>query len=68
MNNSGYLQIPNNKLQKMTFILNALEDGWKVKKMNENYIFTKKHENKREIFKEDYLENFVMSNMKININ
>ena len=68
MNNSGYLQIPNNKLQIMTFILNALEDGWKVKKINENYIFTKKHENKREIFKEDYLENFVMTNMKINNN
>jgi len=51
------------KIQTMTFIMNALEDGWKVKKRNGNYIFEKKHENKREVFKEDYLEKFVYINM-----
>ena len=43
-------------LQKMIFLINALEDGWSVKKDKESYVFTKKHENKREIFQENYLE------------
>jgi hypothetical protein len=50
--------------QKIIFINNALEDGWSIKKINEKYIFTKKHENRREIFQEDYLENFIVSNFK----
>jgi hypothetical protein len=50
--------------QKYIFINNALEDGWSIKKVNEKYIFTKKHENRREIFQEDYLENFIVSNFK----
>lgn len=52
------------KLQKMVFILNALDDGWSVKKSNDSYIFTKKHEGKKEIFKEEYLETFLITNMK----
>ena len=32
---------------KMTFIMNALEKGWSVKKKNDEYIFSKKHENRR---------------------
>jgi|LauGreDrversion4_2_1035121.scaffolds.fasta_scaffold00146_26 hypothetical protein len=50
--------------QKFIFINNALEDGWSIKKINEKYIFTKKHENRREILQEDYLENFIISNFK----
>ena len=42
--------------------MNALEKGWSVKKQNDKYIFTKKHENKREIFEENYLERFIISN------
>ena len=49
-------------LQKMVFIYNALEKGWSVKKTNDSFIFTKKHENRREIFQENYLETFVASN------
>ncbi len=48
--------------QKMIFITNALEQGWTVKKSKDSYIFTKKHENKREIFQENYLETFVAKN------
>ena len=48
----------------MIFIANALEKGWTVKKTDDSYIFTKKHENKREIFQENYLESFVLSNMR----
>lgn len=48
--------------QKMLFLTNAIEKGWTVKKSNDSFIFTKKHENKREVFQEDYLETFVLSN------
>ena len=34
--------------QKMVFIMNALNDGWSVKKNQDTYIFKKKHENKVE--------------------
>lgn len=49
--------------QIMMFLYSAIEDGWKVKKNNDtnNYVFSKKHENKREIFHCDYLEKFVLN-------
>jgi hypothetical protein len=52
--------------QKMVFIMNALNDGWSVKKNQDTYIFKKKHENKVEIFQEDYLATFIMNNMGLN--
>ena len=54
------IQMDRKKFQKMLFITNALEDGWTIKKSQDSYIFTKKHENKREIFQENYLENFII--------
>jgi hypothetical protein len=48
--------------QKMTFLLNALEQGWSIRKQNDLYIFSKKHEGKREVFKDSYLEDFLLSN------
>ena len=54
-------------INKMIFITNALEQGWTVKKNEDSYIFSKKHENKREIFQEDYLETFVTSNFSTDI-
>jgi hypothetical protein len=59
---SSDIQIPKNQFKKMVFIMNALEQGWSVKKSVDSYIFTKKHENRREIFQENYLENFLISN------
>ena len=53
------------QFQKMIFIMNALDTGWSVKKSGDSYIFTKKHENRREVFMEKYLENFIVSNMKL---
>ena len=44
-------------LQKMAFIYNALEDGWKISKNEEKYIFVKKHKEKREVFLDTYLQN-----------
>lgn len=51
------------RFQQMVFIMNALEKGWKVNKSGDSYIFTKKHENRREVFSEKYLEHFIVSNM-----
>jgi len=59
------IKIDKPKLQKMTFIMNALEKGWSVKKNNDSYIFTKKHENRKEVFMESYLEKFIVTNMSI---
>jgi hypothetical protein len=54
----------NDTLQKCLFIMNALDNGWKVKKRKGSYIFSKKHEGRKEIFKEGYLESFLVENMK----
>lgn len=48
----------------MNFVMNAVESGWTVKKIDEQYIFTKKHEGKREVFKADYLETFLRGNLR----
>ena len=55
------------KIQMMAFLLNALENGWTIKKRNNEYIFSKKHEGKREVFQENYLESFIHSNLDISI-
>jgi hypothetical protein len=52
--------------KKMNLIYNALEDGWSIKKKENSYIFTKKHENKKEILEDAYLLNFMKSNLDIN--
>jgi hypothetical protein len=51
------------KLQKMSFLYNALEAGWAVKKQEEKYIFTKKHEGKKEVYLETYLQKFIEANL-----
>ena len=50
---------------KMNFIYNAIQDGWTVKKRNDTFVFQKKHEGKRQVFKPDYLETFIETNMKL---
>ncbi len=61
------IKIENIKFQKMLFIFNAINDGWSVKKENNNYIFTKDHNGKKEIFKEEYLTLFMNKNFDINL-
>jgi hypothetical protein len=51
-------------MQKYIFIMNALDNGWKVKKRGDSYIFTKRHENSKKILKDGYLESFLEENMK----
>jgi len=56
------IQINKKQFQKMIFLMNVLDQGWKIQKTDNSYIFTKKHENKKEIFQADYLEKFIESN------
>jgi|688.fasta_scaffold390000_2 hypothetical protein len=52
-------------LKKMGFIYNAIETGWSVKKKEDTYIFSKKHEGKKEVYLESYLRKFIETNMKM---
>jgi len=61
----NYIKIGKNDFQKMIFINNVINDGWTVKKCEASYIFTKKHENRREIFQENYLDSFIRENVNI---
>ena len=49
-------------LHKMAFLYNALEEGWKINKKKDMYIFTKNHEGKKEVFLDDYLKGFMKEN------
>jgi len=51
------------KLQKLSFIYSAIDAGWSVKKRSNKYIFSKKHEGKKEVYLETYLRKFVESNL-----
>jgi hypothetical protein len=60
------ITIKNIQFQKMLFINNAINDGWCVKKENNSYIFTKPHNNIKEVFKEEYLTSFMNNNFDVN--
>lgn len=51
--------------KKMKFIFNALNDGWEIRKEEDSYIFTKKHEGKKEVYSNNYLRDFVIKNSEI---
>ena len=51
-------------LQKMKFIYNALQNGWAIENKNNKFIFTKKHEGKKETYLHTYLDEFLKSNLK----
>jgi hypothetical protein len=55
------------KMKKMAFLYNAVETGWTVKKKDGSYVFTKRHEDKKEIFSDSYLRQFIEENMDINL-
>jgi len=57
------IKVENHVLQKMILLYNALEEGWAVKKQNDSYVFTKKHENKKEVVHEDFLYRFMKTNL-----
>ena len=49
------------------FLYNSLNDGWTVKKTNNNYIFIKNHEGKRQILSNDYIDTFIKENFNFNL-
>lgn len=55
------------KFKKIMFINNAIEKGWTIKKENNAYIFTKKHEGKKEIYSEIYLKKFLCDNLNLTL-
>ena len=59
------ISISKSQFQKMMFLYNALEKGWKIQKTENSYIFTKKHEGKKEVFQADYLDKFIESNLHL---
>jgi hypothetical protein len=60
------MNIDDNKLQKMIFVFNALENGWSIKKKNKKYYFSKKHKGNKEVFLKDYLELFIKDHSNVN--
>lgn len=66
INPDKYSKININKLQKMIFIYNTIESGWVVHKNNQKYYFNKKHEGKKEVFLDSYLEEFIKNNSSFN--
>jgi len=63
--NKDSLKIDPIRFQKMLLLFNAIEDGWTVKKRNNNYVFSKNHEGKREILEESYLSTFMKTNFDL---
>jgi hypothetical protein len=59
------IQIDKKLFYKMIFLYNSLNSGWMIKKQNEEYIFTKPHENKKEIYNDEYISQFVIKNMDV---
>jgi len=47
-------------LSKINFIYKAIEDGWSIKKINNTYIFKKRHENKKKYISEEFLRKFIL--------
>ena len=46
--------------------MNAIENGWSVKKRRGSYIFSKKHEGKKEFLRDGYLAKFLDENRATN--
>ena len=56
------------ELQKMSFIWNALNNDWTVKKKDGKFYFTKKHEGKKEsLFRSIFTKIYRIKFPKINI-
>ena len=53
-----------NSKRRMIFVMNALDDGWTIKKINNSFVFSKKHQGKKEIFLDSYLEKFIENNLR----
>ena len=59
------IEINSKQFQKMVFITNAIDDGWSGKMVDDRYIFSKKHENKKEVYNKTYLEKFILTSQEL---
>lgn len=64
-NNLTIENIDSQNLKKMAFIYNALDEGWQVVKKTDRYIFTKKHEGRKEVLSDAYLKKFIVKNFSL---
>jgi hypothetical protein len=46
--------------KKEKFILNAIDDGWSVKKRGDLYIFTKDRSKEKNVLSDAYLNKFIV--------
>ncbi len=56
------------QIQLMTFLHNALEGGWNIKKYStsNNYVFVKKHNGEYKMYEDDeYLTQFMKNNLSL---
>jgi len=53
------------KFQKMVLLYNSIEQGWSVKKREGAYVFSKPHENKKEVLEDSYLLKFMKTNLDL---
>ena len=67
--NSSHHSIDIKQTQLLTFLHNALEDGWNIKKHSDapnKYVFMKKHNGHCEIYEDDeYLTQFIKNNLRL---
>lgn len=56
------IDLDENVYKKMIFIYNTLENGWSVRKKENSYVFTKKYENKKEVYSSDFIRRFMKRN------
>ena len=54
------------KFQKMLLLFNSIDNGWSVKKRGKSYVFTKPHENKKEVLQDSYMLKFMKANLDLN--
>ena len=54
------------KFQKMMLLFNSIEQGWSVKKRDGSYVFSKPHENKKEVLEDSYMLKFMKTNLDFN--
>jgi hypothetical protein len=59
------ITIEREQFAKMQFIWRAIESGWSAKKQSGSYVFKKKHNGKQEVFREEYLEEFLRKNIEL---
>ena len=63
---SNNIHLDKKTYTKMNFVYNAVNDGWSVTKRKNNYVFTKRHDGKKEVFTEKFLDTFIQTNLNMN--